>query len=264
MGCAVVTGASGGIGEQMCEVMAERGHDLVLAARSEAKLEALADRLQSVHGIQAAVVPLDLTDEGACERLHAITREAGLDVDVLVNNAGFGDWGAFLDTGLARHEDLLRLNVLALMRLSHLFGRDMREAGRGRILNVSSCAALSGGPYMSGYYASKAWVLSFTLALADELRRTGVTATALCPGPTATGFESAVGMGTSPLFKFMGSQSARSVAERGYAAMMAGRAVAYHSPATKLFNVGSRMLPRTAAARIAGTANGRPAEGAAR
>lgn len=264
MGYAVVTGASGGIGEQMSTVLAAHGHDLVLVARREAQLEALADKLRTAYGVQVAVVPIDLTEDDACERLHAITREAGYTVDILVNNAGFGDWGAFLDRSLSRHENLLHLNVLTLMRLSHLYGRDMREAGGGRILNMASCAALCGGPYMSGYYSSKAWVLSFTLALAKELRGTHVSATALCPGPTATGFEGAAGMGASNLFTFMGAQSARAVAERGYKAMMAGKTVAYHSPVTHLLNIGSRILPRTTVARLAGMANGNPTDRKAR
>lgn len=258
MGYAMVTGASGGIGEAMCEVLAAHGHSLVLVARNEAKLTALADRLAKQYGVATAPVALDLTKEGACEVLQGITHEAGLKVDILVNNAGFGDHAAFLDSNWERQRQMVELDVLALMELTYRYGNDMRAAGEGRILNLSSVAAFSGGPYMSVYYASKGFVLQFSQAVGRELRGTGVTVTALCPGPTATGFEKAAGdMSSSKMFTFMGAQHAHAVAVRGYEAMMAGKPVAYHSPATYLFNVGSRLLPRSAATWFAEKVNGR-------
>lgn len=256
---AVVTGASGGIGEALCEVLAEHGHDLVLVARSEDKLRTIAGCLSAKQGIKTFVVPLDLCTDGSCEKLHATTKEAGLEVDILVNNAGFGDHTAFLDADWDRQEQMVRLNLLSLMRLTQLYGRDMRDAGYGRILNLSSVAAFSAGPYMSIYYASKGFVLQFSQAVNCELSGTGVTCTALCPGPTSTGFSNAAGgMAGSRMFSFMGAQNARSVAERGYAAMMAGKPVAYHSPATRILNLGSRMIPRSLAAKFAGFIDGVP------
>lgn len=135
----------------------------------------------------------------------------------------------------------------------------LRAAGKGRILNLSSVAAFSGGPYMSVYYASKGFVLQFSQAVARELRGTEVTVTALCPGPTSTGFQNAAGgMAGSKMFTFMGAQDARAVARKGYAAMMAGKEVAYHSPATYLMNIGSRIVSRSVATWFAGTVDGKP------
>lgn len=265
MAYAVVTGASGGIGEAMCEELARHGHDLVMVARSEGKLQTLASRLSGSYGIDARIVPLDLSAEGSCETLHDTTNAASLEVDALVNNAGFGDHAAFLDTDWDHQEQMVRLNLLALMHLTQLYGRDMRDAGYGRILNLSSVAAFCAGPYMSIYYATKGFVLQFSQAVHEELAGTGVTCTALCPGPTATGFANAAGgMAGSKMFSFMGAQGTDAVAKRGYAAMMAGKPVAYHSPATYLVNVGSRLAPRTLAAKVAGIIDGKPREKASR
>lgn len=256
---AVVTGASGGIGEAMCEVLARHGHNLVLVARRAGKLDKLAAQLAGGYGVEAIPVALDLAAAGSCEKLHDLTRERSLEVDILVNNAGFGDHAAFLDAQWERQEQMVRLNLLALMHLTHLYGRDMREAGHGHILNLSSVAAFSAGPNMSVYYASKGFVLQFSQAVSRELAGTGVTCTALCPGPTATGFAGAAGgMKGSRMFSFVGAQSARAVAECGYAAMMAGKPVAYHSPATHLMNLGSRLVPRSVAARFAEFVDGKP------
>lgn len=265
MAYAVVTGASGGIGKAMCRELAAHGHDLVLVARSEEKLNALARELSSAHGIDTRVAALDLSAEGACERLHKTTNAVGLEVDILVNNAGFGDHAAFLDADWNRQEQMVRLNLLALMRLTQLYGLDMRDAGYGHILNLSSVAAFCAGPYMSIYYATKGFVLQFSQAVHEEFVGTGVTCTALCPGPTATGFANAAGgMAGSKMFSFMGAQGADTVAKRGYAAMMAGKPVAYHSPATHLVNIGSRLTPRALAAKVAGIIDGRPHEKASR
>lgn len=153
---------------------------------------------------------------------------------------------------------MVQLNAVAAMQLSYLYGSDMRKAGRGRILNVSSCAAFSAGPYMSIYYATKGFVLSFSLALSKELEGSGVTVTAICPGPTSTGFESAAQMRGSKMFKIIKPQSAAHVAECAYRAMVKGKPVVYHSPTTKLFNIGSRLTTRRFAAGLAENINSKP------
>ena len=244
MGCVLITGASGGIGSELCEVFASHGHDLVLVARKKDQLEALAQHLEQRYGLQALPLAADLTQDGALDDLHQATADAGIDVDILVNNAGFGDQGAFLDSDWERQQSMVKLNVLALMRLSYLYGNDLRARGKGRILNVASVAGLCAGPYMSTYFATKAFVLSHAQALHEELKGTGVTVTALCPGITGTAFWDVAGMQGNKLFSFMGMQSPRSVAELGYRALMMGRPVALHSYMTHLTNCASRVLPR--------------------
>ena len=256
-GYALITGASGGIGREIAQVFAREGRDLILVARSEGKLRELAQQLQADFGVEARPVACDLSVPDAAADLHE--RTAGLVVDDLVNNAGFGDWGGFLDSDWERQEQMVQLNVTALMQMCRLYGRDMRDRGRGHILNLSSVAAFCAGPYMSIYYATKAFVLSFSQALSDELAGTGVTVTALCPGPTSTGFESAARMKDSKMFTALHPAKAREVAQCGYEAMQEGKPVAYHSATTKLMNIGSRLVSRKVARRFAADINGRPA-----
>ena len=258
MGYALVTGASGGIGRQMAEEFAKHGHDVVLVARSEGKLARLSDDLRSRYGVDAVVLMEDLTDPDGPQRVHDATERAGIVVDWLVNDAGFGDQAAFLDADWNRQQAMVQLNVLALMQLTYLYGNDMRARGHGGILNLSSVAAFCAGPYMSVYYATKGFVLQFSEALALELRGTGVTVTALCPGPTATGFERAAAMHGSSMFSH--AQSAESVARRGYLALMMGKPVALHSSLTYAMNVATRILPRMVVALGCGIVDGMPRE----
>lgn len=260
MGCALVTGASGGIGAELCRLLAADGHDLVLVARNEERLASFAGELEHDYGIQAVPLACDLTQEDAAVFLHQATGDAGIAVDILVNNAGFGYHSAFLRSDWERQRQLIQVNIIALTQLSYLYGTDMLERGHGRILNVASTAAFGAGPYMGSYYASKAWVLSLSQALSAELRGTDVTVTALCPGPTATRFEKTADLGGSRMFSLFGVQSARSVAERGYRAMLGGRAVVYHSPITHLFNIGSRLAPRAVVTRAVEWVNGKPSK----
>lgn len=173
-----------------------------------------------------------------------------------MNNAGFGDKASFVDSDWNRQENMAKLNILALMKMTYVFGSDMKKRGRGRILNLSSVAAFSGGPNMSIYYASKAFVLSFSQSVNAELKPYGVTVTALCPGPTATGFEKAAGMKQSKMFSLF-PQKPHDVAEVGYRACMNGKAVKYHSPVTYGFNFLSRILPRAAVCWLAEHVNGK-------
>lgn len=187
-GWALVTGASDGIGLEFCRELARRGHDVVLVARREDRLREAAGKLSAAHGIDARVLPCDLAAPQAAHTLYDAVRALGIDIDVLVNNAGLLYNGYFDEIDLTKQEDLLAVNVVALTALTHLFAADMLARGRGRILNVASTAAWVGIPQQNVYSASKAYVLSFTLALANELKSKGrgVTATALCPSYTAT------------------------------------------------------------------------------
>ena len=190
---ALVTGASSGLGVVFARELAARGMDLILVARSEDRMRALAEELTKAHGIQADVIALDLGREGAGRELHARCQEKGLRVDLLVNNAGFGTHGAFDAAPFARQHEQVMLNVTSLVDTSHLFLPDMLARGVGGILNVASIAGFQPVPYMAIYAASKAFVLSFTEALSEETRERGVRVLALCPGPVQTAFFNVVG-----------------------------------------------------------------------
>lgn len=244
---ALVTGASGGIGLELARVFAENGHDLVLVARTVERLEALARELEARHRIRARALAADLTDPEAPARIEAAL-EGGTTIDALVNNAGFGLLGPFATTDLAAERDMIQVNVTALVELTKRFLPGMIQRRRGRILNVASTAAFQPGPLMSVYYASKAFVLHFTEALATELDGTGVTATALCPGPTATGFQSAARMGRIPLVRGPMMMDAATVARVGYAGLRRGRRVVVPGLLNALLVQGVRFAPRRLAA----------------
>jgi short-subunit dehydrogenase len=239
---ALVTGASGGIGEELARLFAAERWDLVLVARSKSRLESLASELASKHGIQARAMAIDLAAPGAAEGLHAELTSENVQVDALVNNAGFTVHGRFAETEWANEAAMLQVNVIALTGLTKLFVRDMLGRRAGRILNVASTAAFAPGPMMAVYYASKAYVLSFSRALADELRGSGVTVTALCPGPTRTGFAQRGGVEETALFRGP-VMDARTVARAGYRGMLAGRAVVVPGLRNRLQTVAMRSLP---------------------
>ena len=255
-GTALITGASGGIGLCLARLFAKDGYDLILAARSADRLSALKAELEAQHDIRIFCHTLDLSETGAARRLFDLTEGAGYPVDILVNNAGVGSGGPFLDRPLPELQAMVALNVQALTESCHLFGNAMRTRGRGRILNLASVAAFLPGPNMGAYYASKAYVLSLTEALSEELRGSGVTLTALCPGPTDTGFASAARVTDSKAFSLFPLGKADAVALRGYKALMKGKVVAKHGLSTYLIAFGCRLAPRTLLRRLAGKVNG--------
>ncbi len=219
---ALVTGASGGIGEELARLFAADGHDLVLVARSEDKLKDLAAELGGKHGVAARVLASDLSRPDAPREIFERLNADSIVVDALVNNAGFGSYGLFAETELEKELDLLQVNVVALTHLTKLFLPGMIARGRGYVMQVASTAAFQPGPLMAVYYASKAYVLSLSEALANECGGTGVRVSALCPGPTETGFVAAAGMQESKLFE-RGAMTAREVAEEGYRGLLAGK-----------------------------------------
>lgn len=221
---ALVTGASGGIGEELARLFAADGHDLVLVARGEEKLKLLAEELGAKHNVAARVVAADLSRPDAPREIFDRLERAGVRVDALVNNAGIGTWGLFAETDLAQELELLQINVVALTHLTKLFLPAMIARRRGYVCNVASTAAFQPGPLMAVYYASKAYVLSLSEALANEFEGTGVRISALCPGPTETGFVAAAGMSESKLFD-RGAMSARDVAAAGYRGLLAGKTI---------------------------------------
>lgn len=242
-GTALITGASMGIGRELALLFAQDKHDLVLVARSEDKLRSLAAELSSQHSIRAEVIAADLVDPSAPARIFEEVERRGLTVDALVNNAGFGSNGPFVELE-PRHElEMVQVNITALLHLTRLFLPGMVARGRGRVLNIASTAGFQPGPGMATYYASKAFVLSFSEALAYELKGRGVTVTAHCPGATATEFSRRASNDRSLLFK-LGAASAPSVARHAYRAMSRGRAVAVHGLLNWLTAMVVRFIPR--------------------
>ena len=245
-GVALITGASGGIGEELAVQSAAAGYGLVLVARSAEKLKALCERLGSAYGVPARALPADLADSGAPE---AIFRALDGPPEILINNAGFGLRGAFAETDWEAESRLFQVNVVALLHLTKLCLPGMLARRSGRILNVASTAAFVPGPFMAMYYASKAFVLSFSEAVANETRGTGVTVTVLCPGPTATGFSSAAGLSGSRLFNGP-VMTAAEVARQGFQAMMAGKAEWIAGARNRWMLRGARLAPRMLLAQI--------------
>src|SRR3989475_8551934 len=195
---ALITGASSGIGLELARVLAEHGHDGGLVARSEATLQSLAAELKA-RDVRAHVIVVDLSAPGAAKAVVDRVRDLALEIDVLVNNAGYGVYGPFLETSLDAELAMIRVNIVALTELTKRLLPAMVARKRGKILNVASTAAFLPGPLMAVYYATKAYVLSFSEAIANELEGTGVTVTALCPGPTASGFQAAARLEESRL-----------------------------------------------------------------
>ncbi len=237
---ALVTGASSGIGEALAQRIAADGVDLILVARREDRLRALAADLP----VEAHVVPLDLTERGAPEALMAEVARYGRPIDVLVNNAGFGHAGPFTKEPLEPQVGMVDLNIRALVELSHRVLPALIERRHGGILNVASTAAFLPGPYVSVYYATKAFVLSLSEALTEEVRGSGVTITALCPGPTTSEFGAVSGMENTRLFRRLKRMTSPEVADAGWAGFKAGKRVVIPGVQNRLSSIITRHGPR--------------------
>jgi hypothetical protein len=245
----LVTGASAGIGRALAPCFAADGADLILLARRRDALDALATELAEKHGTRSRVMVADLAEAVAPEEIAATLASDGVDVDVVVNDAGFGALGPVAGVDERRQADMVQVNVMALTRLTRLFLPAMIERRRGGVLNLASTAAFQPGPNMAVYYATKAYVLSFTEALAEELKGSGVTATALCPGVTRTEFQEVAGMGDVALLKILGA-SPEAVARTGHRAFRAGKAVAIHGLANRLGVQSLRLSPRAVVRKV--------------
>ncbi|HEY1304215.1 MAG TPA: SDR family oxidoreductase [Vicinamibacterales bacterium] len=248
---ALVTGASGGIGLALCRELAGGGHDLVLVARSVEKLDQVARELRTQFHVDVDCCPHDLSHRGSIDTLWREVTAHDPGIDVLVNNAGAGLHGAFSGQDVNAIERLITLNVTAVTMLTRLALPHMLAQRRGRILNVASLAAYQpGGPREAVYYATKAFVLSFTKALSSELHATGVTATALCPGPTRTSFDASAGASETALYSWMPAMSAASVARAGYRGMMRGSRVVIPGVLSKLMAFTGELPPRRIALEV--------------
>jgi uncharacterized protein len=256
---ALITGASSGIGYEFAHVFAQHGHNLILTARSESKLLELKKELEDKFKIQAHVLPMDLSVVGASQKLHNQIQNLNLQVDVLVNNAGFGDHGHFRQASLDIQQQMIQLNITALTELTRLFLPSMVEAKFGKVLNVASTAAFQPGPLMSVYFASKVYVLYFSEALHEELKGTGVSITALCPGPTESGFQAAANVTGVTLTKSTPVATSASVALFGYKALMSGTAVAIPGLINRILAFLPRVSPRFLTRQIAMQLQKKPA-----
>ncbi len=243
MSTVLITGASGGIGYELAKLFARDHHNLILAARSEDKLAQVAAELKH-DGITVKTLGLDLAQPSAAQSIFERLQSEGVSVDILVNNAGFGALGPFAQMSGQDIAGQISLNVTALTELTRLFLPQMIARRSGRILNVASTAGFQPGPWMAVYYATKAYVISFSEAIADELRNSGVTVTCLCPGPTETGFAARAGNDKSRLFKKFSAMSPASVALVGYRALMEGRTLAIAGIQNRMLAQSIRFSPR--------------------
>ncbi|WP_291727807.1 SDR family NAD(P)-dependent oxidoreductase [Bernardetia sp.] len=253
MKVALITGASSGIGLELAHVMAKEKHNLVLVARSIDKLNSLAEELIATHGIKVKTYKADLSNASEIENLYKQTKEDDIEVSYLINNAGFGEYGDFSENDWDKLNTMMQLNMVSLVHLTKLYSKDMVSSSFGKIMNVASTAAFQPLPYFAVYAATKSFVLSFSEAIASELKDHGITVTALCPGLTDTGFVEAANMEDT---KFLdkakaGMATSEEVAEYGYEAMMKGKTVAVHGMINSIMVNSSRFLPRDLVTTIA-------------
>jgi uncharacterized protein len=252
---ALVTGASSGIGVELAREAARDGHDLVLVARRREPMQALASELNTA-GAEITVISADLGKPGGAAALMEIVAARGLEIDVLINNAGLGDNAPFAEADPAKISSMLQVNVVALTELTCLILPGMVARRRGRVMLVASTAAFVPGPRMAVYYATKAYVLSFGQAIAYELRGTGVTITTVCPGATATEFAETAGASDVPLFKgILPVMRAADVARIGYEGFRTGRPLVVTGMINKMMALSGRLSPAFMAVQIAGRMN---------
>ncbi len=249
---ALVTGASSGIGYELAKLFAKDGYDLVLVARSRERLKAIARALQNSSGVKAYTISSDLSEPGAAARLHRSLKQEGIRVDVLVNNAGFGSYGEFTTTPLEPMHGMVQVNNSAVVDLTRLLLPPMVERRRGRLLIVASLAGFQPGPLMAVYYATKAFLISFGEALAEELRGSGVTVTLMCPGPVRTRFGKRARMHSSRLMSGtpLRVMEPGPVARHGYRALMAGRMFSIPGVTSKALVLASKFSPRVVTRRV--------------
>ena len=242
--CALVTGASGGIGESIAREFAARGYDLVLVARTKERLDTIAADLSTTHDTNSTVIAMDLAETNAGHQLATNVLGRGIAVDVLVNNAGFADYGNLWEANADKIDQMIRLNIATLTELMHDLLPGMVARNTGRVMNIASTAAFLPGPLMAVYYATKAYVLSVSEAVNEELKGTGVTVTAVCPGPTESGFVAKADMQSSKLFKGGGVMDVDTVARTAVSSTLKGKAVAVVGLKNKFTVLSPRFLPR--------------------
>lgn len=243
MNYTLITGASSGIGLELCHLLAEAGNNIILVARKERELYELKATLTKKYNIQVEVIIKDLANPIAPKEIYSHIISKGINVDTLINNAGVGSFGPFNEISLEKDINLIDVNIRSLTELTKLFLPHLLKNEKGRILNVASTAGFMPGPYMAVYYASKAYVISFSEALSSELKGTAVTVSVLCPGPTKTDFQAKAEMKKSD-FVSLGVMDAKAVALYGYKGMLKGKTIIIPGVLNKLLVFGSKLIPR--------------------
>ncbi|MFC2574687.1 MAG: SDR family NAD(P)-dependent oxidoreductase [Candidatus Saccharimonas sp.] len=221
----LITGTTSGLGREFARLFAQNGYNIAAVARNEVLLQQQKQELESQFGIEMVYVVKDLSAENSAQEVYDEIKHKGINIDILINNAGFGSFGRYVDVDWQRQKGLASVNMLAVMQLSYLFGKDMDRRGEGKIVNIASIASFQAGPYMAMYYASKAFVRSFSEALHEEMKSSGVSVTAICPGPVATNFEKNAQMINSAMFTRLRVYTPEVVAARSYRAIMNNKAV---------------------------------------
>lgn len=247
---ALITGASSGIGLHLAREFAKHGHPVILVAPVETELQQIADSLRNEYNVTARVIAKDLEQENAAEEIFDELQRAGVAVDILVNNAGKGANGKFWEIPLERDIEMIRLNIEAVVRLTKLFHPPMLARGRGRLLTTASVGGFEAGPLLAVYHATKAFVLSLTEALREELKETPITVTALCPGPTDTDFFPKADMLDTRAFQKAGVMAPQPVAEAGYEALMEGDPIVVPGGSNKVLVFARRFLSEQTQARL--------------
>jgi hypothetical protein len=244
MATALITGSSNGIGLELAKIHASKGDDLVLVARNKSKLDELKTELENKFKINVYTICKDLSAPNAAKEVYDETSQNKIQIDYLINNAGFGDFGMFVETDWNKELQMINLNITTLTQFTKLYLQDMVKCKRGKIMNVSSTAAFQSGPTMAVYYATKAYVLSFSEAVNNEVSDKGITVTTLCPGATESGFQAAAAMEESNLVKGKKLPTSKEVADYGYASMMKGKTVAIHGMMNWILANSVRFTPR--------------------
>lgn len=241
----LITGSTSGIGKEFVKIYAALNYNLVLTSTSKQELEKLKKELEEEYkNININIFAKDLSSEKASLELYEEIKNKKIVIDVLINNAGFGAFGKFTEVDIEKNTNLMMVNVMAVMKLSYYFGKEMAKRNNGQILNVASIASFASGPYLATYYASKACILSFTEALHEELKDSNISVTCLCPGPTATKFESTANLGKSYMFKKLKVSFPEDVAMDGYKALMKNKTIIVSGVSNKILVFLTRLTPR--------------------
>ncbi len=248
---ALITGASSGIGLELARVHAKHGDNLVLVARNKSKLDELKSEIEKQYKVKVYVIVKDLSLPSSAQEVYDEINQQNITVDFLINNAGFGDYGMFVETDWNKEERMINLNITTLTLFTKLFLKDMIQRGNGKVMNVASTAAFQPGTTMAVYYATKAYVLSFSEAINNEVNGKGVTITALCPGPTRSGFQDVAAINETRMVRDRKLPSSKDVAEFGYKAMMKGKTVAIHGILNYLVANSVRFFPRAMVLKVA-------------
>ena len=250
MATALITGASGGIGLELARIFAANGNNVVLVARNQSRLGEIKVELEAKHKVKVLTIDKDLSLRDAAREVYEQTQSSGWQIDYLVNNAGFGDYGPFADSSWDKQLQMIDLNITALTHLTKLYLENMMARKSGKIMNLASTAAFQSGPLMAVYFATKSYVLHFSEALDNEVREKGITVTAVCPGATESGFQAAAAMEESGLVKNKKLPTSHEVATFAYESMMKGKTVAIHGLMNKILANSVRWMPRSVVVKI--------------